>query len=330
MDNTKFQINVLPAGVGDCIHLRFFSQDKWYNLVIDSGPKEYAEQFLNLLLNIGEKEQVDLLCFTHIDDDHIKAAEQVFGSNKKIGKIIKKIWINIPAFEKEQTKPLEPKTSEKISVKNAVKLYRHIRWFEMNSSLVCETQIQAGDQMDFGDVKVNVVLPYPNQLKKLEAWWKNGGQNKNKQEKISTASPDRSETNGSSIVLRIDAFGQKMLFAGDAFADDLFQMADDQKVSFDLVKLPHHGSRSNITLQMLEKLDCRHFIISADGTRKRPAQDTVMILGTYGKIKGDITLYSNYNPSVIWNVEHVAPIPLKKKPDISMDGISIRTEAIRR
>lgn len=331
MDKTTFQINVLPAGVGDCMHLRFFAQDIWYNIIIDSGPKEYAEQFQNLLLHIERnKEQVDLLCFTHIDDDHIQAAEKTFGRNKDIGKIIKKIWINIPEFEKERTEPLEPKVPEKVSVKNAVKLYRYIRWFEMNSPLECKTRIQAGDSIDFGDVKVNVVLPYTKRLEKLDAWWRKGGPYKNELEKNSAASPDRSETNGSSIVLRIDACGRKMLFAGDAFAMDLHQMAKDQGVEFDLVKLPHHGSRSNITLEMLEMMGSRRFIISADGTRGRPAQATVALLGTYGESKGDVTLYSNYNPSVIWSVDHVEPIPLEKKPDLSMNGISIRTEAIRR
>jgi len=330
VDNTMFQINVLPAGVGDCIHLRFFSKGKWYNIVIDSGPKQYAEQFLNLLLRIGKnEEQVDLLCFTHIDDDHIQAAEAVFGSNKDIGKIIKKIWINIPAFEKERTEPLEPRVPEKISVKNALKLYRYIRWFEMNSQLVCETRIQAGDSIDFGDVEVNVVLPYTDRLEKLDAWWKKSDPHEKTHEKISAVSPDRSETNGSSIVLRIDAHGQKMLFAGDAFAVDLYTMAKAQSVDFDLVKLPHHGSRSNITLEMLEMMGCRRFIVSADGSRGRPARDAITLLGTYGEIKGDVTLYSNYDLSVIRNVDHLNPVPLKKKPDLSAGGISIRTEAIR-
>lgn len=330
MENTLFQINVLRAGVGDCIHLRFFSKASWYNIVLDSGPSACEEQFRNLLLKIGKNEQVDLLCFTHIDDDHIKAAEKLFGSNKNIGKIVKKIWINIPEFEKERTEPLEPKSREKISVNNALKLYRYIRWFEENSELVCETHIQAGDSADFGEVKVNVVLPDEERLRILEDWWEKNGPYKTEKEKTSTASMDRSETNGSSIVLRIDACGRKMLFTGDAFASDLSKMAQEHGDAFDLVKLPHHGSSANITPEMLENLGCRHFIVSADGTRNRPARAAVERLGTYGASKGDVTLYSNHNLAVIKKVDHVIPVPLQEKPDLSVGGISIRTEVIRR
>lgn len=328
MDNSKFQINILPAGVGDCIHLRFFSKEKWYNIVIDSGPDK--ETFQNLLLNIGKNEQVDLLCFTHIDDDHIKGAELFFSSNKEIGRIVKTIWINIPEFEKDRTIPLEPKVPVKTTIKNAVSLYSYIRWFEDHSPLKCKTHIQAGDSIRFGDVEVKAVLPYEDQLNTLNDWWKKGGPQRKKPEKNSTASPDRSVSNRSSIVLRMDACGWKMLFAGDAHAADLCTMALEQKTSFDLVKLPHHGSRSNITPEMLAQLGCRHFIVSADGTHNRPARDTVVLLGEYGAEKGDVTLYNNYDLAVIKKVDHVIPVPLTKKPVSPADDISIRKELVCR
>lgn len=331
MENATFEINILPVGVGDCIHLRFFSNQKWYNIIIDSGPGKYAEQFWQLLSDIRERDgMVDLLCFTHIDDDHIQAATKSFGCHKDVGDIVKKIWINIPEYEVARTDPLEPEIPEDISVPNALELYQYIQWFVQNKGLICQSRILRGDALTFGNVTVTAVLPYEKRLDKLETWWVTKRPLLGNLENNSTAKSDQSETNGSSIVLLIEVPGRRMLFTGDAFAVDLWSMAK-QGAGFDLVKLPHHGSRSNITMRMLQAMRCRHFIISADGSCERPAQAAVDLLGRFGQTHNGVILYGNYGAddwSDIAESAGVRIIPLTEDPISPMDSISIRTEAV--
>lgn len=67
------EINLLQAGKGDCILVRCGTGIKKVNILIDSGmSKDY---FLKALSRIaGNDEKIDLLVFTHDDNDHIKGA----------------------------------------------------------------------------------------------------------------------------------------------------------------------------------------------------------------------------------------------------------------
>lgn len=343
------QINILPVGEGDCIHLRFFSDDKWYNIIIDSGPGKMYEDdeedeeneeclpFLKLLRNIEKKgEVVDLLCFTHIDDDHIEAARKVFAEYIGLGERIKEVWLNIPEYEKERTTSKKPGGLQHISASNALELYRYVRWYEEQNKLVCKTKVIAGEKFHSGDVKVSVVLPDQFRLDRFEQEWEKQHPRDSALVQISTKKPsDHSKTNGASIVLLVEAYGWRMLFTGDTFAVNLCDMIKEQEETgqnthYDLVKLPHHGSSANITATMLKKLNCKCFAVSADGverrSQQRPDQATVDILDSYGKAHEGVTLYGNYEWGHITSKEGIQIVKLTEKEIKLTKAISIRTE----
>ena len=92
-----------------------------------------------------------------------------------------------------------------------------------------------------------------------------------------------------------------------------------------MVKLPHHGSRANITKRMLEALGCCHFIISANGG-ERPDQETAGFLGRYGAKHGKVRLYGNYQWKNIKDEKNVEILRLRETADKPMDPIELRTE----
>lgn len=68
--------SALQAHQGDCIWVRCVSE-KTVNIVIDAGTSTFKREFKNLVEEINnKKEKIDLLVFTHIDDDHIKGCIQ--------------------------------------------------------------------------------------------------------------------------------------------------------------------------------------------------------------------------------------------------------------
>ena len=86
------EIEVQKACQGDCIWLRCVAE-KSVNIVIDAGPSTFAAGFKNLIDKIaGNKERIDLLIFSHIDDDHIRGCIRYLQDEGK--KIIDKVWIN--------------------------------------------------------------------------------------------------------------------------------------------------------------------------------------------------------------------------------------------
>lgn len=90
------------------------------------------------------------------------------------------------------------------------------------------------------------------------------------------AKPGKTDTelpNGSSISLLVEHDGRRVLLAGDAHPDTLLRSiaplakAEGGRLRVDLFKVSHHGSRGNVTRELVELLDCRRFAISTDGTR---------------------------------------------------------------
>lgn len=318
------ELNILPMKSGDCIHLRFGGKSKWYNIVIDSGPAGCTGKFRSLLKQIEKsKEVIDLMCFTHIDDDHIKGAERVFSSGNFNPKIIKEIWINLP-LEKNIVEEKNGSYTP-LTVKNACKL-----WYEIKKhNLQCKTHIIQGDKIKIGNAEIQVLLPTEKRLLALKEYWDEEIEKWNKNNKyllLEGFKEDDSPTNGSSITLLILINDKKFLFAGDAFPKDLETVCKENiDNELFLVKLPHHGSKRNITQEMLETMKCRNFFISTNQTAYRPAQETIKLLSEYGKKCGGIKLYGNYKWTKFQNKwEGMEIIALKEKKNV--EGIVIFSE----
>ena len=320
MDDSKFEINVLQAFHGDCIHLRFNSEGKWYNIVIDSGPAFHETGFKNLLNWINDmEEQVDLLCFTHMDDDHILAAKNYFRDSEKKTDFIKQIWINVPEDEIESAQSATLSSVCTTSANKASKLYGCI----YSRGIPHTTKILRGQTIYFGDVLVQAVLPTQARREEYFAEWH---KQKTKDKCTSANSLDDKPANGGSIALFVWVMGKRMLFSGDAFAEDLTEVAEMWAGDgFDLIKLPHHGSNGNITDEMLKAMKCRCFVISADGKRDRPTQATIDLLASYGRTNGTVTLYGN-NPWKLEERDGIAIKTLAAEAVLISDGITLRTE----
>jgi Metallo-beta-lactamase superfamily len=88
---------------------------------------------------------------------------------------------------------------------------------------------------------------------------------------------DPSVANGSSIMLLAEYGSHALLLAGDGYAPDLAAAFDRLRAQrqmpgafpLDAFKLSHHASENNLTRELLEKIDCRRFLVSTDGSVHR-------------------------------------------------------------
>jgi hypothetical protein len=88
---------------------------------------------------------------------------------------------------------------------------------------------------------------------------------------LSPTPADTSKANASSIILLLEWENRRILLTGDAFADDvrdgLVGLGPNQPVALDLFKVPHHGSKQNMTRALVEAVECPLWVFSSDGTR---------------------------------------------------------------
>jgi len=90
------------------------------------------------------------------------------------------------------------------------------------------------------------------------------------------------------------------MFLGDAHSPvlvdaikRLLAKRGEEKLVLDAVKLPHHGSRNNVSRELIELLDCRRFLISTNGNIfEHPDAESIARIIKYGGRAPDI--YFNY------------------------------------
>ncbi|MGX9732496.1 MBL fold metallo-hydrolase [Janthinobacterium aestuarii] len=82
--------------------------------------------------------------------------------------------------------------------------------------------------------------------------------------------PDPSLANGSSIAVILHVMGAKLLFLGDAWASDIHSYLSrtyvgEHPVQFDVIKISHHGSALNTSVELLKLADAPVYLVSTDG-----------------------------------------------------------------
>jgi beta-lactamase superfamily II metal-dependent hydrolase len=109
---------------------------------------------------------------------------------------------------------------------------------------------------------------------------------------------DNSVVNGSSISFCIEYKNKKLLFLADAHPDIIDDnIAKLEGNHFDLVKLSHHGSKRNITRDLIESLNSEVFLISTNGDKHgHPDFDSLARILYYQRHKPK-TFVFNYQTS---------------------------------
>jgi len=119
---------------------------------------------------------------------------------------------------------------------------------------------------------------------------------------------DSSPANGSSIAVIAEWEGKRYLLSGDAYAqvmaDSLRRWLEQQSeasgspvetVKLELFKLPHHGSVSNISEELLALIKCRRYLFSSSGKIfGHPHDRTVELILEKSQARGKPQLYFNY------------------------------------
>jgi len=264
-------LSTIRSGKGDCIHLRY----NGHNLIIDSGPTSSAGEFRKLcesILSTGEF--LDALIITHYDDDHI-------GGILKVGDLgFHDIFFN--AYNGAEG-------SENLSAAQNQRLFR------MLPSAITHAAVLSGDVIDIGGAKITVHAPTDVSLAKARDQMKEADlplgavsdwiYTFDELMERNYPSKDSSTSNQASIVFTFEHGTNKILFTGDAWE------ASIPAGSYDIVKLPHHGSARNISDEMIRRLNTNAFLICGDGTSHPNKQTIAKLL----MLKEKLTIYGNYN-----------------------------------
>jgi ribonuclease BN (tRNA processing enzyme) len=248
---------------------------------------------LTEIKGLGEK--IDLLIITHVDDDHIGGILRWIEDNSFFSKDdIGKIWFNSglliaeffqSLFYQENLIPLSTKADLNTSIKQGATLEQYIKETQFWDRKI----IKAKDEFHELGMTFKILSPEIKNLKLLLGKWEKevkipytykeqNDYHLSLKEHIKRdnsierdMSEDNAKHNGSSIAFILSYENSNFLFLADAHHKvveeslRLLGYSETRKLKAKMVKVSHHGSKSNTSKELLSLIDCDYFVISSNG-----------------------------------------------------------------
>ena len=309
-----FRMHVLGADYGDCLWVDYGDVNAPHRILVDAGTPATFSRLKPCLDQVrGATPSHELLLITHIDEDHIGGGLNVLYDPKLAGQF-KNVWFNgrrhlLEAAEEEDFGAVQ---GEKLT---AAILARNVAWnAHFGGRGVVRDKNGKPVTVDLpGGAKVTVLTPSATQLKKLLPVWDKavravGLDPENPKIVVPTVEDEESfgtidvtklagavtkedtaEANGSSISTLIEFEGKKLLLGADAHPSVLLegikQITGGKRLEVDVFKLPHHGSKANVTEALLDAVDAKVIVFSTNGVKFRhPDREAVArVIRRYGK-----------------------------------------------
>ncbi|WP_042371345.1 ComEC/Rec2 family competence protein [Bacteroides neonati] len=284
-------IRFLSVGCADGIHIRYYGIDnKWHNILIDGGRNSTYHSKVKPILEeiISNDECIDIWIISHIDDDHIGAL--LYALEHDIAAIKKCISTNTKMFYNhniDDDYTLNCDNGELKSVPQGIKL---VEFLSNNRISVINNITNDSDEVKHYGANIRFLSPCRKYYADfLEKWHSNQIKKDRKKDieyKAAQQSDykipysclihghfeeDRSVWNKSSIACLFRFLGYDFIFSADAspitICESLQQLgySSVNKLDVEFMQLPHHGSKYNISNELLEIINCNNYVVSANG-----------------------------------------------------------------
>lgn len=288
-----FRIEMLQASEGDCLILSYGNQRRPQHVVIDGGRKSTWKRLRPRLEQIAARgEELELLVISHIDRDHIEGVLALM-EHPDIPRRFRDIWFNgYHHLLNEQVERLGVVQGERLTealVQLKLPWNRHSQWQTGPVALTRSTE-PVSAVLD-GGLKLTLLSPSLDQLGKLRGEWEKvcreeglvpgapvierrrveGLENLGRIniDRLAAAEfkEDSEKPNGSSIAFIAEYDGRRVLFGADAHPRQLCSAlaAMGPRLKIDALKAPHHGSKKNLSIDLLDAVTCRNYLISTGG-----------------------------------------------------------------
>ena len=305
-----------------------------------STYRHLRERIEQIPLNDGGKRFFELLIVTHIDADHIEGIICLLQDdelNCEFGDIWFNDWNHLePLVAGETPAHLGAAQGEFLG---ALLQTRDLPWNQCfnEGAVVLPPEPDSLPVRDFPDgLRLTLVSPTVESLIKLREEWTDaieaagfvpGNRDEALQQFADKAwsklpkhlgdetkrrTLDHSEANGSSIAVLLDYEGIRLLLSGDAWPHVLRPSLDrwcaeqpdePERVALDAFKMPHHGSKKNVTPQLMDSIECPTYLVSTSGSRfHHPDVDAIRIIldGHNGTPKPELLFNYRSDDNEFW------------------------------
>ncbi len=323
IEGSDYYVSFIDVGQGNS---SFVKLPDGKTMLIDGGDKEYGETVAEFLEERNVS-QIDYLIATHSDSDHIGGLNYII-ENFEIKTVYRPFQISMntssEVYEYEDLSEVYEEIKglsgdDKIINKVTTKVYRdfikniYTETYTFENS-VLETQVCVfydGLKISGDDYEIEFFAPlrhsndfdlsdYPGETKGF-------------------ATMGYSNANDMSAIFTLTCFDDKYLFMGDSrFTNDNMTKNDYSEWDFiqslsaseklelaevDVLLLPHHGSKTSTSSELLEIVLPRFVIVSAgkDNTYGHPTPETLERVKLIGSLEADYLLRTDEMGDIIFS-----------------------------
>ena len=323
---TRFSIEMLAADQGDALWVEWgLPGGPTRRLLVDCGTtRTWGAALKPRIQRIAAPDAAhfELFILSHIDSDHIEGSLPLLREAQALGVSFGEIWFN---GRKHLGNQMGATQAEAFSKLLAGKSYAGLwnKRFEGGAVLRPDDALPPAIALADG-MRLTLLSPVQDTLDRLAPFWDSELKNAAKSEASELMGhrqlepskditflankkfeSDPSRPNGSSIAVLAEFQGKSLLLAADVYAPVLEQAVDllrtqrglpaDRPLQVDAFKLSHHGSRNNLSVPLMKKLQARHYLVSTNGDRhKHPDREAIARVLKHGGEQPK--LWFNYLP----------------------------------
>jgi len=339
LSRARLSVTLLPAGQGDSVLIEYGDAQRLRRILVDGGPVRSYQGISGQLSKIGpDLRSFDLLVMTHVDADHIEGIIKLV-NDADLSVEIGEVWFNgYQQLPPDDT--LGPAQGEILSaLLDARRIPLNLAF---SSAAVQRQEGMRLPRVEMpGGLALTVLAPDGSALRALRRLWDKEcrtagiapGSTRDALELLAASTrlnpedsyldgldvralaaqreieEDGSATNASSIVLLAEFGGRSVLLAGDstprvltAGVERLLAERDIPVLDVDAFKLPHHGSRYNVTRDVLQLVRSPIYLVSTDSKYfKHPDPAAIAKVIAYGSPGSRIVFNYRTDITDIWS-----------------------------
>lgn len=271
----KFEIKNFSNKMADCFLIELENElDQTATILVDGNREKAKKAVFNTLvdeiISLGKK--LDFIIITHVDDDHLGGILKLFGyadSKRdlravKLDAILNETeviynYVTRGAINYQQAESLEDLLSRR-KLSHSCKMYYETRNKLLNIYRYEKRRyIKIRKSHTFQKAYLTFISPNKEGvnavIKDYEEKKKQGSKN-----------PDGELVNRYSIVFLLEFWGKSVIFAADAYWDEIQLKLDGIKEmsQVEVIKIPHHGAGDNNKgmVKWAQDKNCKRFILT--------------------------------------------------------------------
>ncbi len=279
----NIELTTLTDSNADSFLLKVLGTSGHRHILIDGGLKGDGRRALRLIEKIFKQgSKIDLIVLTHVDQDHVNGLLSLFESDSVNSESIGKVIFNVPHSEAEKKVIKEKSTQCGYQQGNTLLGLIISKGIEL-------VQVHQGFNLKVDEnVYIDILAPTKEALEINHENWRETNIGHDEEEEYDKSlllnkkyKEDDKPQNLSSIVCLITCDEQKMLFCGDSVPSQILS-SELEVTPVALFKVPHHGSKYNISKELLEKFPSSKYLIPGNRS-SYPNYYTVALIEEYAK-----------------------------------------------